>query len=313
VAKALSLPPVRALALIACLGVAACASRSPGAPPDGAAVRGLFRSGASSYSTAGGVHASRAGWYSPAQAPQFSKMGAVGWQPAARKGRVGAWFSRVLARRRPAEPPMPRAVISASAGLPIPSVVTVTNAQTYATVRVRVEQSARLGPALISLPPDLAPQLGLEPGRAAQVWVRYAEPVVAYRQRPDTRQAARPRLPTETLLAAGPSRQAPAAPSPAATQHAAPASVLRVPQASPPVSEPGPVRVQAAAFSNHGNAQRAMVKLARFGIVGIEPTDRSGQVLYRVVVRGVDPAQGDGLREAIAAQGFPDARLLRGS
>jgi hypothetical protein len=73
------------------------------------------------------------------------------------------------------------------------------------------------------------------------------------------------------------------------------------------------VRVQAAAFSDHGNAQRAMVKLARFGIVGIEPTDRSGQVLYRVVVRGVDPAQGDRLREAIAAQGFPDARLLRGS
>ncbi len=72
-----------------------------------------------------------------------------------------------------------------------------------------------------------------------------------------------------------------------------------------------PLRVQAGAFMNEGNALQAVRALAEAGPAEIETIKRNGVTLYRVVL----PAPGDeaaafALRDKVAAIGFADARVV---
>ncbi|MDX5332303.1 MAG: SPOR domain-containing protein [Caulobacteraceae bacterium] len=96
------------------------------------------------------------------------------------------------------------------------------------------------------------------------------------------------------------------------------AELARTAQPPPaPVAEPGPAptappvaayRVQAGAFGDRANAERAVSRLAHAGPAVIEPLD-SG--LYRVVldVAG-DEGRAWAIRDQVAGAGFADARVI---
>jgi hypothetical protein len=67
------------------------------------------------------------------------------------------------------------------------------------------------------------------------------------------------------------------------------------------------VRIQAAAFADRANAERAAERLALEGEATIEPLDRGDATLWRVVVA----CDREGALSRITAAGFPDARLLQ--
>lgn len=72
------------------------------------------------------------------------------------------------------------------------------------------------------------------------------------------------------------------------------------------------LRVQAGAFSSEVNAQRAVSALAPAGQASIEPLQRDGMTLYRVLLPApADEAEAYALRDRVAQIGFADARVVR--
>ena len=68
----------------------------------------------------------------------------------------------------------------------------------------------------------------------------------------------------------------------------------------------------AGAFSDRDNARRVVARLGGSNAATIEPIERNGAMLYRVVLPGgPSEDQAWALRDRIAAQGFDDARVLR--
>jgi rare lipoprotein A len=71
-------------------------------------------------------------------------------------------------------------------------------------------------------------------------------------------------------------------------------------------------RVQAGAFSDAANAQRVASQLASAGQALIEPVQRNGATLYRVMLPGpADEGEAWALRDRVAQLGFTDARVIR--
>ncbi|WP_296598651.1 RlpA-like double-psi beta-barrel domain-containing protein, partial [Phenylobacterium sp.] len=92
---------------------------------------------------------------------------------------------------------------------------------------------------------------------------------------------------------------------------------------SAPIAGQGPVlaraatapaaglRVQAGAFASQANAQRAVTQLAAAGPAVIEPLQRDGLTLYRVVLPSPgDEAAAYALRDRVAEFGFAEARVV---
>lgn len=79
-------------------------------------------------------------------------------------------------------------------------------------------------------------------------------------------------------------------------------------------SAPSPstgLRIQAGAFSSQANAQRAVAQLSVAGTASIEPLQREGTTLYRVVLPApADEAEAYALRDRVAEIGFSDARVV---
>lgn len=73
-----------------------------------------------------------------------------------------------------------------------------------------------------------------------------------------------------------------------------------------------PLRVQAGAFASVSNAQAAVARLAPAGVAVIEPVEREGLTLYRVVLPApADEAAAYALRDRVAEIGFAEARVVR--
>jgi rare lipoprotein A len=72
--------------------------------------------------------------------------------------------------------------------------------------------------------------------------------------------------------------------------------------------------VQAGAFANRGNAERAARTLGAIAPAEVRETSRDGSVLYRVLV-GAWPGRDEaaGVLGAVADAGFPDARVVSAS
>jgi rare lipoprotein A len=71
-------------------------------------------------------------------------------------------------------------------------------------------------------------------------------------------------------------------------------------------------RIQAGAFSDEANARRAVAQLSVAGVATVEPIQRNGVTLYRVILPGpADEAQAYAIRDKAAAAGFSDARVVR--
>jgi rare lipoprotein A len=73
-----------------------------------------------------------------------------------------------------------------------------------------------------------------------------------------------------------------------------------------------PYRIQAAAFSDQDRARRAAAQLSAAGEATVEPVERGGTTLYRVVLPApADEAQANAIRDKVADAGFADARVLK--
>jgi len=72
------------------------------------------------------------------------------------------------------------------------------------------------------------------------------------------------------------------------------------------------LRIQAGAFASQANAQRAVSQLSSAGAASIEPIERGGTTLYRVVLPApADEAAAYALRDRVAQIGFAEARVVQ--
>lgn len=191
----------------------------------------------------------RGQWYVPSAEPDYAEQG------------IASWYGQEFQGRRTASGEIfdSEALSAAHPTLPIPSLVQVTNLENGREAIVRINDR---GPfhanRLIDVSRKTAEVLGFEQAGQARVHVRYLGPAP---KRVATDAASAP-----TALGAPP-------PLPAAS---APA----VAQPSAPVTRGGAYVVQAGAFSNPANAERARDRLQSLGVV--ELVASAGGGLQRV-------------------------------
>lgn len=229
-------------------------------------------------------------WYVPAEQPDYDVVGTASWYGDAFHGKPtanGEAFDMHLAS-------------AAHATLPLPCIVEVTNLDNDRSVQVRVNDRGPFKPGrIIDVSRQAAEELGFVRQGTAKVRVRYVGPA----PRDPFLRSPEPR--TSSVFAA-------LAPEP---------KPKRKPEHKPePVTEPvvvvtGPsFAVQAGAFANKGNAERAARTLGAIAPAEIREFQREGGVLYRVLV-GAWPVK-DGAADALAAvseAGFPDAKVVTAS
>jgi len=230
-------------------------------------------------------------WYYPKEDPDYDARG------------VGSWYGEQFHNRRTAngelfDMDLPTA---AHKTLPLPSLVEVTNLDNGRKMIVRVnDRGPFIDDRIIDLSRAAAEELGYRRQGVARVRVRYVGPAsravfqprqIAKLEPPSTASSAVP----EAGSGVGPGNGA-ASPPPEAA----------------PASSRAEFRIQAGAFANRDNAVRVAAALQSTAGAVIEPMERSGGLLYRVIV-AAGPDEGDAwtLRERIAALGFPGATVLR--
>lgn len=220
-------------------------------------------------------------WYRPHAQPDYDETG------------VATWYGAQYHNRRTADGEifdMDRAS-AAHTTLPLPCLVDVTNLENGRRIRLRVnDRGPFVRGRILDVSPEAARRLGFYQAGSARVRVRYAGPAPT---------SGGGSVDTTAYEATAPMASNPAA-------EAAPARV-----ASPGGLEYR-VRVQAGAFADRGNAERAAASLRGTGEVTIEPLDRAGLRLWRVTVAAPPAAGGGGeaLRDQVRAAGFPDAKII---
>ena len=267
----------------------------------------------------------RGRWYTPADQPGYDKVGLASWYSYESPSRTTADGERFDIR-------IPTA---AHTTLPIPSWLEVTNLDNGRSLKVRLNDRGPFASGrILDVSRGAAEQLGFLQRGTARVRVRYlgpagppdgGNPPIWAHAEPRPMRAATPQLMlAREEIAVRPLAQASAAaevardagempddepPSPMAAAEPSsesPAVVMR------PAPNHAEFTVQAGAFANRGNAERAAQRLAAAGDASIRPLDRDGEVLYRVVVAGgwTLAADAASARSQIAALGFPDAKVV---
>jgi rare lipoprotein A len=252
--------------------------------------------------------------YTPREQPRYDEVGMASWYGDAfqlRPTANGEIFDM-------------NTVSAAHTTLPLPSLVEVTNLDNGRKLIVRVnDRGPFVDDRIIDLSREAARELGFEHQGLARVRVRYVGPAPLLGPDAGVRVAsARPRRsgPVYASRATGASQAVfTSAPAPAATRNLQilPSMPARSPAAvrsasSKSAAPAGGYRIQAAAFSQQANAQRAVSRLAGVGQAVIEPMQRGGTTVYRVMLDGpTDELEAFGLREKVAAAGFEDAIVVR--
>lgn len=269
----------------------------------------------------------RGQWYYPAEQPDYDETGIASWYGDAFDGKRTA-SGEIFDMNR---------LSAAHKTLPLPSLVEVTNLDNGRSMQLRVnDRGPFVDDRIIDLSRAAAEELGvLRPG-LAHVRVRYVGRAdIPGQGRVTIARATPPSPPPAPILP----RRAPAAPDaapvietaaaePAITQsELAPLtqgpiepSMSVIEAAAPPAAEPAvqvaasapqAYRVQAGAFSDRANAERVATQLADAGVVEIEPVDRGGVTLYRVMVRDIaGESEADVVRDKVVRIGLVDARIL---
>lgn len=271
-------------------------------------------------------------WYVPREQPNYDQTG------------VASWYGEQFHMKATANGEMfDMATVSAAhTTLPLPSMVEVTNLDNGRRLIVRVnDRGPFVGDRIIDLSREAARQLGYETKGLARVRVRYVGPAPLLGPDGGLRYANAKPYPTRMPSAIS-STVAPVATGAdpvmdlaTAVPRAAPAAAPITSEALPPItgseisSAPIPpaasvamnasvvpiksaLRVQAGAFTSEVNAQRAVSQLSATGAASIEPLQRDGLILYRVVMPAPeDEAAAYALRDRVAEIGFADARVVR--
>lgn len=248
----------------------------------------------------------RGQWYYPAEQPDYNETGIASWYGEAFNGKPTAngelFDMNVLS--------------AAHKTLPLPSLVEVTNLDNGRAMQLRVnDRGPFVDDRIIDLSRAAAEELGvLWPG-LARVRVRYVGPATIPGQgRVTVAQAPRPQAVAAApaaLAVIEPPRtssitQTELPPLQEAIYAAAPQPEIQVATASAPAYQ-----VQAGAFSDRANAERVATQLAEAGLVEIQPVDRGGATLYRVMVRDIAGESEAGLvRDKVVGIGLADARII---
>ena len=214
------------------------------------------------------------------------QVGGIWYQPRAQPGYnetgIASWYGQQFHNRQTANgETFDMWVVSAAhKTLPLPCIVEVTNLDNGKKIKVRVnDRGPFVSGRIIDMSRAGADALGFSGKGTARVRVRYVGPAPA-------------RGKDRTLQYAGLSKD---------DQPKA----LSIPRGG------GDWVVQAGAFSDRDNAEKAVNSLRDVGRARIVPLKRDGRTLWRVVIesgRGVDGAAR--LRDQVAQLGFPDAKLI---
>jgi rare lipoprotein A len=268
-------------------------------------------------------------WYVPHDQPHYDETG------------IASWYGDAFNMKATADGEIfdMNQFSAAHTTLPLPSMVEVTNLDNGRKMTVRVnDRGPFVGGRIIDLSHAAAQELGYDRMGTAHVRVRYVGPAplagpdagVRYAKAspppaaPALERVSTPVRTTQptSAIERGPYEVAPLPPPepivvadlaspPGAASRPAVAALPAAPSAV--VSEAaGAYRIQAGAFSDEDNARRAAARLAATGAATIEPMERGGTTLYRVVLPGpADEAEAFALRDKVAQIGFADARVLR--
>ena len=260
-------------------------------------------------------------WYVPHDQPHYDETG------------IASWYGDAFNMKATADGEIfdMNQVSAAHTTLPLPSMVEVTNLDNGRKLVVRVnDRGPFVGGRVIDLSRAAAQELGYDRAGLAHVRVRYVGPAplagpgagVRYaKAAPTAPSPATARRPADEDIfeeaALSPAVATPLAPRPQAVTvttlaplpSARPSAAIEAPT---PVAAGQGFRIQAGAFSDQDNARRAAAQLAGAGTATIEPIQRGGTTVYRVVLPGPeDEAEAFALRDRVAEIGFADARVLR--
>jgi rare lipoprotein A len=295
-----------ALVLTAGASLAACASIEPryathagGAAKAPPATGGVSKVG-KPYQV-GGI------WYVPREQPGYDEVG------------IASWYGEQFHLKATANGELfdMNTISAAHTTLPLPSIVEVTNLENGRSIQVRVnDRGPFVGNRIIDLSREAARELGYERQGVAKVRVRYVGPAPLLGRDAGVRYAnAAPPARTPQRVESEPRLQFTAA-TPAEADAIRMQVLPSLPSAPAPAavaaSTSGTLRIQAGAYASEVNAERAVSQLAAAGRAYIEPVQRDGAVLYRVVLPApADELEAFALRDRIAQIGFADARVIR--
>jgi rare lipoprotein A len=260
-------------------------------------------------------------WYVPKDEPDYDKTG------------IASWYGDAFHMKATADGEIfdMNAFSAAHTTLPLPSLVEVTNLDNGRKLTVRVnDRGPFVDNRIIDLSHAAAAELGYDRKGLARVRVRYLGPAPLAGPADAVRVAsaksstpARPAALPDSPISTAPLELAVLGPPPVVTEAALPPLAAPKPAPDAPPAEAGaarpvmlaataPYRIQAGAFSDPVNARRAVAQLAVAGQAVIEPIERPGGTLYRVVLPApTDELQAFALRDRIAGIGFTDARVVK--
>lgn len=216
-------------------------------------------------------------WYLPAFEPDFDETGTASWYGSEFHGRPtsnGELFDM-------------NALTAAHPTLPLPSLLEVTNLSNGRTVTVRLnDRGPFVAGRMLDLSRRAAEELGFIGAGTANVRVRYLGPA----------EPAAPAIPSVTLASAR-----------------TPAAVAAV--SAPLLSSVTPVAtgrfVQAGAFADAANAERARERVAGIGPTQVAAATINGARMYRVLLGPwSDEAEAAAKAQEAAARGLPGARVV---
>ncbi|MDB5496275.1 MAG: rare lipoprotein [Phenylobacterium sp.] len=270
-------------------------------------------------------------WYVPHEQPNYDQTG------------VASWYGDAFQMKATANGEIfdMNQFSAAHTTLPLPSMVEVTNLDNGRKLTVRVnDRGPFVGARIIDLSHAAARELGYDRQGTARVRVRYVGPAplggpeagvrIARATAPAYLPAKAVRPADEDIFAAA----TPAATAPIGTPPRRGLQVEVKPLVAPPepvsvstlsplaqfarsdalAAETGVYRIQAGAFADRAHARRAADQLSAQGVATVEPFDRGGTTLYRVLLPGpTDEAEAYALRDKVAQSGFADARVVRPS
>lgn len=307
-------PIARNLSVVLMTGVslAACATQQPRYSNRMPVEPDMAQGGSMAPSSGGGVYKigqpyQVAGiWYVPKEQPDYDESGMASWygdefnmKPTAN----GELFDM-------------SAISAAHPTLPLPSLVDVTNLDNGKTLRVRVnDRGPFVGGRVIDLSHAAAQVLGYDRQGLAHVRVRYVGPASlggVSGERMATNGAGQVDPPEISGSVGRPSPPFYGSPVSVASAPLAPVAAARPVQMAAAGGDSMLYRVQAGAFSDAQNARRVASNLSQAGETIIEPVDREGVTLYRVLLNSSsDEADALALRDQVAAMGYAEARVLR--
>ena len=300
-----------AAVVLAGASLAACATVEPryaGRSVGGPAPRSTGQASPRGYKTGepyqvGGI------WYVPKDEPGYDKTG------------VASWYGDAFNMKATADGEIfdMNAFSAAHTTLPLPSMVEVTNLDNGRKLAVRVnDRGPFVGNRIIDLSHAAAAELGYDRKGLAHVRVRYLGPAPLAGPAAAVRVASTKPAPPVTAVPTAAATVAtapitiaalPPPPSPVAVTVLPP---LAASTRSPPAEAGSVFRIQAGAFGDQNNARLAADRLSEAGVAVIEPMERGGVTLYRVMLPGpADEAGAFALRDRVAGIGFADARVVR--